>query len=115
MTEYDTVLYALSFEPAAARPGEIVHLRFRARNLSRAASPAGTIEFHIGDGLDAIGDVVVDVAPVAAGEDVCAEVAGRVASGAEDGTSLAAQAVLCCGDDAIGTNVARLTVRTQPV
>ncbi|MDB5039754.1 MAG: hypothetical protein JWN27_480 [Candidatus Eremiobacteraeota bacterium] len=115
MTEYDTVLYALSFEPAAARPGEIVHLRFRARNLSRAASPAGTIEFLIGDGLAAIGDVVVDVAPVAAGEDVCAEVAGRVASGADDGTSLAAQAVLRCGDDAIGTNVARLTVCTQPV
>ncbi|MDB5095470.1 MAG: hypothetical protein JWO85_3571 [Candidatus Eremiobacteraeota bacterium] len=115
MTEYDTVLYALSFAPAAARPGEIVHLRFRARNVSRAPSPAGTIEFLIGDGLDAIGDVVVDVAPVAAGEDVCAEVAARVASGADDGTSLAAQAVLRCDDDAIGTNVARLTVRTQPV
>jgi hypothetical protein len=115
MTEYDTVLYALSFEPAAARPGEIVQLRFRARNVSRAPSPAGTIEFLIGDGLDAIGDVLVDVAPVAAGVDVCAGVAARVASGADDGTSLAAQAVLRCDDDAIGTNVARLTVRTQPV
>jgi hypothetical protein len=115
MTQYDTVLYALSFEPAAARPGAIVHLRFRARNVSRAPSPAGTIEFLIGDGLDAIGDVVFDAAPVAAGEDVCAEVAARVASGADDGTWLAAQAVLRCGDDAIGTNVARLTVRTQPV
>jgi hypothetical protein len=115
MTAYDTVLYALHFEPAAARPGEIVHLRFRARNVSRAPSPAGTIEFLVGDGLDAIGDVIVDVAPVGGGEDVCAGVAARVASGADDGTLLAAQAVLRCGDDAIGTNVARLTVRTQPV
>src|SRR5260370_34522335 len=114
MTQYGTVLYALKFEPATARPGEVAHLRFRARNVSRARSPPVTIEFLIRDGLDAIGSLAVDVTPVEAGEDVCAEVAARVASGADDGTSLAAQAVLRFDGEAIGTNVARLTVRTQP-
>jgi len=115
MTAYDTVLYALHFEPATARPGEIVHLRVRARNVSREQSPPGTIAFLIGDGLDGIGDLDVDVAPVEAGEDVCADVALRVATGADDGASLAAQAVLRFHGDAFGTNVAHLTVRTQPV
>lgn len=112
---YEPVLHALSVEPRVARPGETVCVIFRTRNLGTLPSPAGTVDFVLGDGLEALGELDVAVDSVAPGEDVVATVRARVRAPLDDRTELIVQAVLRVPDAVLGTNVCAVRVRSRGV
>jgi hypothetical protein len=112
---HEPVLHALSVEPRVARPGETVCVIFRTRNLGTSASPAGTVEFLLGDGFDALDEPAVAVDSVAPGEDVTAMMRARIAAPCDDRSELTAQAVLRVPNSAFGTNACTMVVRSRPV
>jgi len=112
---HEPVLHALSVEPRAAQPGETVCVIFRTRNLGTAASPAGIVAFLLGDGLVAAGDAEVTVDSVAPGADVCAVLHARVAMPLDNGTEIAAQAVLRVPGAQFATNICVVRVRSRPL
>ena len=88
---------------------------FRTRNLGTAPSPPGTVMFLLGDGLEPVDAAECEVASVAPGDDVVAEMHARVARPLDDRTELAVQAVLRVPDAVLGTNVCALRVRSRAV
>ena len=112
---HEPVLHALSVEPRVARPGETVCVIFRTRNLGTSASPAGTVTFLLGDGLEALDAPEAAVESVAPGDDVTAIMRARISAPLDDRTELAVQAVLRVPDAVLGTNVCAVLVRSRPV
>ena len=112
---HEPVLHALSVEPRVARPGETVCVIFRTRNLGTSASPAGTVEFLLGDGFDALDSPAVAVGSVPPGEDVSAMMRACIAAPLDDRSELRVQAVLRVPDAALGTNACTVLVRSRPV
>ena len=114
-TEFPPALHALTAEPSIARPGEVVRLRFRTRNLGSTPSPAGTVCFRLDPRFEPIGELRLEVQPAAPGDDVVAEASVRVLAACDDGTRLHAQAVLRLPDAELGTNVCEVVVRGRAV
>lgn len=111
----EPALHALSAEPRAARAGETVRIVFRTRNLGTAPSPAGTVVFALGAGLEALDDVEPAVEPVAPGEDLVAAICARVVAPAEDRSEIAVRAALHLPDRVLGTNACTVVVRSRAV
>ena len=112
---HEPVLHALSVEPRVARPGETVCVIFRTRNLGTSASPAGAVEFLLGDGFEALDEPAVAVGSVAPGEDVRATKRARITAPLDDRSELRVQAVLRVPNAAFGTNACTVLVRSRPV
>ena len=112
---HEPVLHALSVEPRVARPGETVCVIFRTRNLGTSVSPAGTVEFLLGEGFEALDEPAIAVGSVAPGEDVTAMLRARIAAPLDDRCELAVQAVLRVPDTALATNACTVLVRSRPV
>ncbi|HZW52462.1 MAG TPA: hypothetical protein VFF00_00445 [Candidatus Elarobacter sp.] len=116
MTSHDEpALHALSVEPRTARAGETVRIAFRTRNLGTGPSPAGTVAFTLGEGLEALDALDVPVEPVEPCEDVVAAVRARVAAPAEDRSEIAVRAELHLPDRVLGTNACTIVVRSRAV
>jgi hypothetical protein len=111
----EPALHALSVEPRAARAGETVRIVFRTRNLGTAPSPAGTVAFALGEGLEPLDELEAAVEPVAPGEDVVAAIRARVAAPAEDRSEIAVRAALHLPDRVLGTNACTVVVRSRAV
>jgi hypothetical protein len=116
MTSADhPVLHALSAEPRTARAGEVVRVTFRTRNVGTQPSPAGTVAFALGEGLEALDDTEVHVEPVAPHEDVVAAVRARVAAAMTDRTEIVVRAALHLPDTVLGTNACTVIARSRAV
>ena len=114
-TGYEPVLHALSVEPRAARPGEIVSIAFRARNNGALPSPAGTVVFVLPAGLDPLDDVEAALPSVDPGVTACATLRARVCPPHDHHTDLALRARLTLPDMNATTNTCTVRVRSRPV
>jgi hypothetical protein len=112
---YEPVLHALAVEPAIARPGDTVRLTFRTRNVGTLTSPAGTVEFALPAGIEALGEAEVLLPSVEPGEAAVAAICARVALPFDDRTELPLQAALVLADARLATNVCVLRVRSRAV
>jgi hypothetical protein len=111
----EAVLHALSVEPRDARAGDVVSVRFRVRNLGVQPSPAGRVVFALGQGLDALDAVEVDVEPVAPGEYVDATIRALVGAPGTERAEIVVRAALHLADAVLGTNACGVVVRSCAV
>src|SRR5579884_534881 len=117
MTHREPALYALSVEPSVARPGEAVRVRFRTTNLGTTASAPAALVLTADGGLvvESGASTAVQLAPVAPGGDLVAEIAARIAADADDGARATVQAVLRLPDAELATNRCTIEVRGRAV
>ena len=115
MTRNEPALHALSVLPRVARPGDIVRVEFSTPNLGSKASPAGTVAFALGDGLEALGDLDVPVDSVAPGDTVTASVCARVAPPPAPRVCCTAEAVLRVPGAEFAANVCTVEVCSRAV
>ncbi len=115
MTCNEPALHALSVVPRSVRPGDVVRVEFRTPNLGSKASPAGTVAFLVGAGLEALGDVEVGVDSVAPGEDVTAFLSARVATPPEPRVCCSVEAVLRIPGAELATNRCSVEVRSRAI
>ncbi len=111
----EPVLHALSVEPRVARPGEVVRLTFRTRNVGTVPSPAATVAFVLPAGLAALDALDAPLRSVAPGEEVTAAIDARVLPPFDERTELALQARVELTDARLTTNVCTLHVRSRAV
>lgn len=106
--------FALSVEPATARPGSDVCVRYRVRNASSVASPPARLRFLLPSQAAPLDDVERDLPTIAPGAEAVVELPVRLASPIENGAALSFQAALIIGANApLGSNRCSVIVHSR--
>ena len=111
----DDPVHALTVEPRSARAGESVRVSFRMRNCGSLSSPAGTVRFALGEGLEPLGPSEVPVDPVDPGADVTASIQARVLPPSAERAEIELHAELALAGRVLATNACRVLVRSRPL
>lgn len=111
----EPILHAVTVEPGVTRCGEEVRIVFRTRNYGSLPSPAGTVSFVTGAGLEPLDASEVAIAAVAPGEEVVASHRARVAAALPDRTEIVVGATLLADGMRYRTNVETLLVRSTAI
>ncbi|BDE06440.1 hypothetical protein WPS_17160 [Vulcanimicrobium alpinum] len=108
-------MHAVEIVPRAGHPGDVVSIRFRARNHGRTPTPAASVRFVCDDALVPLGALSVDIEPASPGTDLVASLEVRLPGGFDDGTRFCARAVLALPDRTLETNAATIVLRCRPL